>query len=281
MTRGSIYQAQSKTSGKCYIGQTQDTKEREGKPYRYGVSGRWSDHVSSAYRGAKTPLSQAILENGADDFELTTLEADVPENMLDEREAHWIATRKTTVPDGFNVMRHARCKHRENSTLADHYLPTTTKVRITSVKRGGVNKLVYVYLDQSDGDPVRLVFGQGASANYAEALLEAQEFATVFAESGIEIYEEESDDPLRKYREKIDSVRDKKVERIRIAKFNQLVALHIKHDKGTLRICFGGKTIKLHDAYNTAKQVKDLLIETHTSAILQDDMSESATGDCI
>lgn len=256
-------------------------KERDGKPYRYGVSGRWSDHVSSAYRGAKTPLSQAILEYGADDFELVTLEAGITEEMLDEREAHWIATRKTTVPDGYNVMRHARCKHRENSTLGDHYLPTTTKVRIASVKRGGVNKLVYVYLDQNEGDPVRLVFGQGASANYAEALLEAQEFATKFAESGIEVYEEVADDPFRKYREKIESVSDKVVERIRIAKFNHLVALHIKHNEGVLRICFGGKSISQNDAYKTAVRVKNLLMETHTSAILQDDMSESATGDCL
>lgn len=281
MTRGSIYQIRHKTSGKCYIGQTQDTKERAGKPYRYGVPGRWSDHVSSAFRGAKTPLSQAILEYGAGDFELTTLEENVPQEMLDEREAHWIARHKTTVPAGFNVMRHARCKHRENSTLADHYLPSTTKVRIASVKRDGVNKLVYVYLDQTEGEPVRLVFGQGASATYAEALLEAQAFAVVFAESGIDVYEEESDDPLRKYREKIDSVHDKTVERVRIAKFNHLVALYIKHNTGALRICFGGKTISLNDAYKTALQVKDLLMEKHTSAILQDDMSKSATGDCL
>lgn len=281
MTRGAIYQIRSKTSGKCYIGQTQDTKERDGKHYRYGVSGRWSDHVSSAYRGAKTPLSQAILDLGADDFELTTLEANVPEEMLDEREAHWIAACKTTVPEGFNVMRHARCKHRENSTLADHYLPTTTKVRIASVKRSGKNRLVYVYLDQVEGESVRLVFGQGATASFAEALLEAQEFATHFAEFGIEVYEEESDDPLRKYREKVESVCEKRIERIRIAKFNHLVALHIKHNEGTLRICFGGKTIQLDDAYKTALRVKDLIMETHTSAILQDDLSESATGDCL
>lgn len=281
MTHGSIYQARSKSSGKCYIGQTQDTKERDGKPYRYGVSGRWSDHVSSAYRGAKTPLSQAILENGADDFELTVLEERIADEMLDEREAHWIATRKTTVPEGFNVMRHSRCKHRENSTLGDHYLPTTTKVRIASVKRGGVNKLVYVYLDQNEGEPARLAFGQGASANYADALLEAQEFATKFAEYGIDVYEEEPDDPFRKYREKIEAVRDKEVERIRIAKFNHLVALHIKHNEGVLRICFGGKTIALNDAYKTALRVKNLLMERHKGAILQDDMSESATGDCL
>ena len=278
MTCGNIYQIRNKTTGKCYIGQTQDLKERDGKHYRYGVSGRWSDHVSSAYRGAKTPLSQAILEFGSDDFELTTLESNVPEEMLDTREAYWIATHKTTVPNGYNLMRHSRCKHRENSTLADHYLPTTTKVRLTSVKRSGVNKLVYLYLDQSEGDSVRLVFGQGSSASYDDALLEAQEFATTFAEYGIEVYEEKSDDPLRKYREKIEPLQGKLIERIRLAKFNHLVALYIKHNEGTLRICFGGKTVSTIDAKKIACQVKDLLMKTHTSALFQDDMSESATG---
>ena len=280
MIRGSIYQARSQTSGKCYIGQTQDTKERDGKPYRYGVSGRWSDHVSSAFRGAKTPLSQAILDCGAEDFELTTLEANIPEDMLDEREAHWISTLKTTAPTGFNVMRHSRCKHRENSTLANHYLPTTTKVRIASVKRGSVNKLVYVYLEQNAGENVRLVFGQGASSTYDDALLEAQEFATQFAEYGIEVFEEESEDALRKYREKVESIRGNTVERIRIAKFNHLVAIYVKHNEGTLRICFGGKTISQADAYKTALRVKTLIMEMHPGAILQDDISESATGDC-
>jgi hypothetical protein len=279
MTRGSIYQARSKTSNKSYIGQTQDTKERDGKPYRYGVSGRWSDHVSSSFRGAKTPLANAIMELGADDFELITLESNVPEEMLDEREAHWISTLKTTVPNGFNVMRHARCKHRENTTLAEHYVPTTTKVRITSVKRGGENKLVYVYLEQTEDESIRLVFGQGTDATYASALLEAQDFVAIFAEYGIEVYEEESDDPLRKYREKIESIRTNKVERVRIAKFNHLVALYIKHNEGTMRICFGGKTISQLDAYKTALMVKDLIMEMHTSAILKDDMSESVTGD--
>ena len=278
MTRGSIYQIRNKTTNKCYIGQTQNTKVREGKPYNYGVSGRWSDHVSSAFRGSKTPLSEAILEYGADDFDVTVLESELPEEMLDEREAHWIAHINTTVPNGYNVMRHSRCKHRESSTLADHYLPTTFRVRIASIKRGSVNKLVYVYLDQTDDTIVRLVFGQGKTSTYETALDEAQDFAAHFAENGIMICEEEDTDPLRKYRTKIDDLSDKHIERIRIAKFNHLVALHIKHNQGNTRICFGGKTIELKDAYETALRVKNILMEMHASASIQDDLSESATG---
>jgi hypothetical protein len=277
---GSIYQAKSKTSGKCYVGQTQDTKTKDGKPYKYGIAGRWSDHVSSAFRGAKTPLAQAILEFGADDFELTCLEKGLTEERLDEREAHWIAHLESIVPNGYNVMRHARCKHRERTTLAEHYLPTTTKVRLTVVKAKGLPKLVYVYLDQGEKEAVRLVYGQSGKATFETAIEEAQEFAAIFAEKGIDVFEEEADDPLRKYSEKIEQLRDKTVERIRIAKFNHLVALHIKTSDGTQRMCFGGKTISPTDAYKIAINVKNKIMETHTNVLLEDDMSKSATGGC-
>jgi hypothetical protein len=278
---GSIYKAKNKTSGKEYIGQTQNTKTRDEKPYRYGISGRWSDHVSSAFRGAKTPLAKAILEFGADDFELTCLEKDLPENTLDEREAHWIATLNTIIPHGYNVMRHSRCKHREHTTLAEHYLPTTNKVRITSIKSGGAPKIIYVYLDQKKADPVRITFGQSATCDYAKALEEAKDFAARFAEEGIDIVEEIADDPLRKYREKIEETRTLEVKSLRIAKFNSLVALYIKHKDGMMRMCFGGKTVKHEDAYKTAKLIKDSILEIHATASFEDSLSMSATGDCL
>lgn len=278
---GSIYKAKSKTSGKEYVGQTQDTKTRDTKPYKYGIIGRWSDHVSSAFRGAKTPLAKAIMEFGADDFELTCLEKDLPENTLDEREAHWIATLNTITPHGYNVMLHSRCKHREHTTLAEHYIPTTNKVRITSIKSGGVPKIVYVYLDQKSANTVRITFGQGAKSDYATALEEAKNFVARFAEEGIDIMEESAEDPLRKYREKIEEMGTLDVKSLRIAKFNSLVALYIKHKDGMIRMCFGGKTITQEDAYKTAKLIKDTILEIHANASFEDSLSRSATGDCL
>ena len=271
MPRGSIYQAKNKTTKKAYIGQTQDTKTKEDKHYKYGIAGRWSDHVSSAFRGSKTPLADAILSYGADDFELTCLESDVPEERLDEREAHWISLRGTTVPNGYNVMRHARCKHREQTTIAEHYLPTTVKVRLSPVNAKGQPKLVYVYLDQFKEEPVRLVFGQGKGESYETALEEAQTFAAIFAENGIDVFEETANDSLRKYLEKIEQFRDKSIERIRIANFNQLVALYVKTADETTRICFGGKQITPDNAYKTALAIKDKLIATRTNTLVQDD----------
>lgn len=281
MEKGSIYQAKSKTSGKSYVGQTQDLKEREGKPYKYGVVGRWSDHVSSAFRGAKTPLATAIIEYGAEDFELTSLEVGVDSNRLDEREAHWMTVVGSLVPVGYNVMRHARCKHRVDTTLAQHYLPTTTKVRISPIKQKGVYKLVYVMLEQKDAPDVRLVFGQKEGSTFEEAVEDAEEFATIFALEGIEVDQEEPDDPLRKYRASIISYRGKTVERLRLCKFNTLVALHIKTSESTRRMCFGGKTICLEDAYKTAMAVKNALEKECKVEVFVNDLSESATGDCI
>ena len=277
---GKIYQAKHITSGKVYVGQTQDFKVKEGVPYRYGVMGRWSDHVSSAMRGCTTPLADAIRTAGPDDFEVTVLESDVPENRLDEREAVWIATKSSMVPDGFNVMRHARCKHRSASTLSSVYLPTTQKVRVCAVRRSGALKLVYVYLEQTDDTNVRLVFGQAADTTYEQAMLEAQEFATAFVEAGIEVVEEEGDDPLRKYRDALSAYRGQTVSRVRIAPFNHLVAVHITGSKGTKRMCFGGKTVPVEDAYKTALAVVNALGELCTIRLLQDDLSRSATGGC-
>jgi group I intron endonuclease len=277
---GSIYQVRNKTNGKCYIGQTQDTKVKNGKPYNYGIAGRWCDHVSSAFRGAKTPLAAAILSDGADNFDVICLESNVAEERLDEREAHWISVRNTMVPNGYNVMRHARCKHREQTTLAEHYIPTTTNVRICSVKRNGVSRIVHVYLDRAD-DSVRLVFGQSNKATYEQAIDEAREFATIFAMHGIEVFEEEANDPLRKYSSKIEQFRGKSVERIRIARFNHLVALHVKTSDETVRICFGGKTVAFENAYKTAIDVKNKLMEMHANVMLDDEISKSATGGCL
>jgi hypothetical protein len=202
------------------------------------------------------------------------LESGISSERLDEREAHWISTVNSIAPNGYNVMRHSRCKHREQTTIANHYMATTVKVRICPVKAKGSPKLVYVYLDQSENDPVRFVFGQGTGETYETALEQAQIFAQIFAEEGVEVFEEKADDPFRKYLEKIEQFRGVEIQKIRIAKFNHLVALHIKTADGTTRICFGGKTITQENAYKTAIAIKNKLTETSTNAVVQDDYIE-------
>jgi hypothetical protein len=66
-------------------------------------------------------------------------------------------------------------------------------------------------------------------------------------------------------------LKENSVSHIRIAKFNNLVALYAKHKNGTLRICFGGKTIKQEDAYKTALELKEAIIQNKSDIVFQDD----------
>ena len=82
---GSIYKLTCTPTGLSYVGQTRDHKTKGGKPYAYGVIGRWNDHVSCV---SSTPLGLAIQANGPGAFKVETLETGVAEDRLDEREAH-------------------------------------------------------------------------------------------------------------------------------------------------------------------------------------------------
>ena len=95
--KGSIYKATCTATGKSYVGQTRDTKTKAGKPYNYGITGRWNDHLSCP---ATTPLGTDITAFGPEAFVVSCVEADVPEDRLDEREAYWIQHENTLVPHG-------------------------------------------------------------------------------------------------------------------------------------------------------------------------------------
>lgn len=278
---GSIYIITQISTGKSYVGQTQHTKIKNNKPYKYGILGRWSDHISSSLKNPNTPLSKSIYESGIEDFKISSLESDILSNLLDEREAHWIQKLNTTIPNGFNVMRHSRCKHRDKTTIALHYLPTTVKIRLSYIKRCGVNKLIHLYLYQLNSATVRLVFGQNKLSTFDDALTEAKAFIGVFIEKGIEFIKDDSDDLLMKHRKNINMLKNKIVTNIRVAKFNYLIALYITYNEGILRMCFGGKTILQKTAYNTAIIAKDILMDMHPCATFKDDVSKSATSGCL
>jgi hypothetical protein len=45
---GAIYQITNVSTNLKYIGQATNLKYKNGKPYNYGATGRWSDHICSA-----------------------------------------------------------------------------------------------------------------------------------------------------------------------------------------------------------------------------------------
>jgi hypothetical protein len=273
MSNGSIYKITCTPTGLSYVGQTRDTKSKAGKPYAYGVVGRWNDHVSCI---SSTPLGLAIQTQGPGAFKVETLETDIPESRLDEREAHWIAELKTVVPNGYNKMRHGRCRHREASSLADFYAPRTTGVRLKQIKRNGEPHLIYAYLLQVTGEEVRLVFGQGEGSDYAKAVADATEFLKAFESVPIEADPRILSITATEYDAKVARFDGVTIGRIRVAKFNTLAAVYVDKE----RICFGGKKSTYSEAVMKALAFAKLLQQKHSEATVVDDASKSATGGC-
>jgi len=273
MSTGAIYKLTCLPTGMCYVGQARDTKAKAGKPYAYGVAGRWNDHVSCV---SSTPLGMAIRAHGAAAFRVDTLEANVSDHRLDEREAFWIASLNTCVPNGYNKMRHARCRHRESSSLAEFYAPTTVSVRLRQIKQGGEPHLIYAYLRQGDGKEVRIVFGQGSECTYAEAARSASTFLEPFADVPIEADPRILNPAAGEYDAKVARFDGRKVSLIRVAKFNSSAAVYIDKE----RICFGGKHTTYADAVAKALQFANALLQKHPDAQLVNDASKSATGGC-
>jgi hypothetical protein len=268
---GTIYKLTC--AGRSYIGQTRDFKMKGNKPYSYGVTGRWNDHVSCV---SSTPLGLAIQKYGPGAFAVETVESGVAEDRLDEREAYWISELNTLMPNGYNKMRHGRCRHRDASSLSVFYAPRTTGVRLRQIRRNGQPHLIYAYLRQSSGEEVRLAFGQGEGSTYATAVAEATTFLEAFAAVPIEADPRVLSVDATEYDTKLVRFDDVTVGRIRVAKFNTLAAVYVDKD----RICFGGKHSTYEQAVQKALAFAHALLQKHPDAIMIDDASKSATGGC-
>lgn len=237
-----IYQVTCLSSGKSYVGQTQRFKYKDNKPYQYGVTGRWCDHVSSAKR-SNTPLHEAIREHGLGGFTHSVLET-VSEHDADIREAHWISTLNTLVPNGYNVNAHSRCKHRSDSNIVDLY-PTATSVELKHIQRNGVPRLVYVYIDTPTGRN-RLTFGQAKEDTFDSALKKANEVVERYRERGVTILSSDKRSPFL----------GQQLRKIRLVPFHtSMVAIYITDSNGKqTRICFGGKHVTYEEASKQAKE---------------------------
>lgn len=246
-----VYQITCNTTGKFYIGQCQKYKLKDNKPYNYGITGRWCDHVSSSKR-SNTPLHTEIREQGADKFEIKSIET-TTEDKIDEREAYWINALNACIPNGYNVMRHSRCKHREESTLPMLYVETAESVELKTICKDGSPRLVYLYIKTPD-EMKRITFGQKRNTTYEDALNEATRILEVFKENGVLIKEDRRLIYSKQYFKKI-----------RIAQFNKtMVAVYLKKEgENQERVCFGGKTTTFEQALEKAREfVKTLQTKT-------------------
>lgn len=89
-----IYLIKSKTSGKCYVGQTNHTAIE-----------RWRTHVDTAKRiSGCAALYSAIRKYGENDFEITEItNGEYDKKKLNELEKKYIKEFKTLSPNGYNL----------------------------------------------------------------------------------------------------------------------------------------------------------------------------------
>jgi hypothetical protein len=271
---GSIYKLTCKTTGLSYIGQTQDYKIINGKKITYGVNEIFKHHVSSA-KHKKTPLAEAIKTYGKDDF-LTEVIEHVELERLDEREVHWISTLKTVTPCGYNVYRHGKSKFHESSTLENYFKDIAVSCTISPIKENGKYKKVYLKIKLTDGSVRRLAFCPKVSTieeNYNNAKLFCKDFTCPIIEENYTSTEIDE-----KYKTKLKDYIENPATKIRITTAAKLIAVYINSDekmeyKKQKKICFGGVTVTLNNAYKTALSFVSLLNKTE-SCIIEDVISQ-------
>jgi hypothetical protein len=268
---GYVYKITCNPTGKAYIGQTKEYKYKCGKPYRYGIQGRWNDHVSSAKKSV-SEFANAIKMYSKDVFLIEQLET-TELNKLDACEAKWIAYYNTVVPNGYNTARYSQNKHRTESNLYEFFQGNVKDAVLRKIHKNGTLKLVYVILTLTDTTQRRIVFGNNMDSTFEHAWIVAIEFVQKIQ---CPYYEDTSYsiNPLERYAAKLNEFKDKQITKIRITNAGNLVAVYIttsdaKSWKDQTRICFGGKTIPSMIAYDLAQTFIDQLPKT-TLTVVQD-----------
>jgi hypothetical protein len=254
MESGYIYKITCKATSKQYIGQAREYKHKNGKPYRYGIKGRWNDHVSSS-RHSQSVFASDIRQYGKDGFTLEEIEKSTVNN-LDALEAKWISHYNSVVPHGYNTARHSQNKHRESSNIYEFFKGNVVNASLRKIHKGTTLSLVYVLLSLKDSTQRRIVFGNNKDDTFEQAWKDANEFIQKLDCP----YSEDttfSVNPLERYAEKIQSFSEKQITKIRVTSASQLIAVYVttsdaKSWKDQTRICFGGKTICKEAAYDLA-----------------------------
>lgn len=253
---GVIYQITCNSTKLKYIGQATNFKYKNYKPYNYGATGRWNDHVSTS-KTRDTPLCNVIKQYGKKDFTIEVIE-EAPLDSLDEREAYWMSKLNTIHPNGYNIATHSRNRHRETSNLDVFYKDRVKSALISPIKKDGEFKMAYVYLTLNDDSQERLAFGQKSDSTYEDAINEVNEFITKL-KCPYTTSTNYSNTLSERYASKLIEFKDKEITSVHITTASKLIAVYIGTSEMKLnsehkRICFGGKTITKEDAYDIAKQ---------------------------
>lgn len=123
MKLGRIYKITNTINGKVYIGQTVQC-----------IRKRWYDHVSQAKSSkCKTGhFQRAILKYDREAFKVELVEDNIPNHLLDEREAYYI-TEFNSYLNGYN----STSGGQRLATRTTHYVPTKEhRTHMSKAKKG-------------------------------------------------------------------------------------------------------------------------------------------------
>ena len=254
-----IYKIENQKNGKCYVGQTVSGKRTRGKYYSRTIANRFVEHINSSKK--TSPLYKAIKEYGQDTFLISELErCDIED--ADKKEHECIMSLNTLVPQGYNVQKYSRYRNRDNIPLSN-----IKSVELRGIKKKGQLDCVRMIAISETGERSRLMFyGKDFSSAldraYNAALKEIESDSIMMHSS---LYDERQE-KWWPYKEKIDTLDGKTIERIKYRLFNhRLVRIYVrtpemKNHREEITFTFGGKKIDtcvaLEIADNVLKEIK-------------------------
>lgn len=296
-----VYKITCVENGRSYIGQCKMFKNNRGHIHPSGIENRWIRHQVESQKNNETPFMNAIRTHGVDKFVIESLwVGDI--NDVDEMEKAMIEKHNTLVPHGYNVqkMSHSSVpilnklssdtvEATENPNLPEFkvnrdMIEKTHRVTVNAIRKQGEPHLIYIYIYLKDGEHIRLARYQRCGRTFDDIWRESIEFVEQFKKVGIEVVIDPNAilDPsaMAPYLKKAEDINKLDIARVRIATMKQrdfvLVAVYVdtvEKRSRPYRVTFGGKTISLLEAYETAKQFVKL-IKIPESAKFVDQLSQ-------
>lgn len=280
--KGIIYRIRNRLNDLDYIGQTRTHRKKGDRWVPFGAAGRFKEHTSSARHEPTYHVDRMMKQLGVDNFYFEQI-AECDLERLDEMEVNCILQYNSLAPNGYNVVLgnpHGNFnsewtaqalrdyysilgnRERHSEVHLDHFKAVgdveLSQIEIKPINEEGQAKLVYIYFRYKTGGFYRRRYGgkhQSFQESYQRAVDDAR---SAVPEDMIVDFTKLTTDELWARSIHPDAI--EKIEmKLHKMKTSLLVSVYVHHTGGVKRRVFGGKTVKLPDAYDKAKKFVDLL----------------------
>lgn len=260
---------------------------------KFGYEKRFLEHKKLTVGKKASMLGKAMQQIGIDKFYVELLEeCDV--DYIDERERYWIDNLQTLYPSGYNVLYGAPYSHNEavrvkisegmkaffqadgvrkvyseahKNAFKNIPIDNIKSIQLRPIKQNNANKIVYMYVLNDDGSKIRRRYG-GLHEAYDDAYERCYNDALQLVQGNSDKISTStrldscSSDLINTNVESIEL-------RLHTMKEHKLVAAYVMaSDSGgskKKRYVFGGKTIDVKDAFNTAMEFVNKIKRSDTN----------------